>query len=700
MNLSVPYKELSIAGKILCNAELSKDILSIESIFSDETENFRIPSEPTSTDTVQVLIRTGRGNMDAVFLCCDGEKIPMKICKQESFFDFYEGFLPPTSETKSYYFELVQGNSSYYYTKSGLHQNLEEGTWFTVIRNFKIPDWAKGAVMYQIYVDRFCNGDTTNDVKTNEYIYLGKPVEAAQWDDIPAVEDFRRFYGGDLQGVLDKLDYLQQLGIDVIYFNPLFVSPSNHKYDTQDYDYIDPHIGVVVEDGGSPLVFEKFNNNHATMYIQRTTALENLEASNTLFCKVVEEAHKRNIKIILDGVFNHCGAFHKWMDRENFYESTGKYPAGAFIENNSIYHNYFYWKENGTYDGWWGHPNHPKLNFESPELFQYIMSIAQKWVSPPFNADGWRLDVAADLGINPNFNHYFWKKFRDAVKKANPNAIILAEHYGDASSWLQGDQWDTIMNYDAFMEPVSWFLTGMEKHSEDFKKDLLNNSIVFRDTMLYQMARLSKQSIQISMNELSNHDHSRFLTRTNKTVGRLHTLGYEAANRGINKGIMKEAVVIQMTWPGAPTIYYGDEVGVAGWTDPDNRRTYPWGKEDIDLLEFHKAVIKIHKQYSALKTGSLMFLYLGYGLLSYGRFDKKNKIVVALNNTEEEKQIQIPVWQMGISSHGEMQVILTSTEIGFSVNVISYKIKRGKLALSLKPYSSVILKEVKRGKTL
>ena len=145
----------------------------------------------------------------------------------------------------------------------------------------------------------------------------------------------------------------------------------------------------------------------------------------------------------------------------------------------------------------------------------------------------------------------------------------------------------------------------------DFKKDLLNNSIVFRDTMLYQMAKLSKQSIQISMNELSNHDHSRFLTRTNKTVGRLHTLGYEAANRGINKGIMKEAVVIQMTWPGAPTIYYGDEVGVAGWTDPDNRRTYPWGKEDIDLLEFHKAVIKIHKQYSALKTGSLIFLYMG-----------------------------------------------------------------------------------------
>ncbi len=696
MNLSVPYKELSIAGKVLYSAELSKDILSIESVFSDETENFRIPAEPKSSDTVQILIRTGKGNMDAVFLCCDGQKLPMKKCRQEHLFDFYEGFLPPTTETKSYYFELIQKNISYYYTKSGLRQYLEEGTWFTVIRNFEIPEWAKGAVMYQIFVDRFCNGDKTNDVKTNEYIYLGKPVEAvANWEQMPEVEDFRRFYGGDLQGVINKLDYLQKLGVDAIYFNPLFVSPSNHKYDIQDYDYIDPHIGAIPKDGGSPLVFEKFNNNHATMYIQRTTTKENLEASNALFCQLVEEAHKRNIKVILDGVFNHCGAFHKWMDRENFYGATGQYPAGAFIESNSIYHDYFYWKDNGTYDGWWGLPNHPKLNFEgSPELFQYIMAIARKWVSPPYNADGWRLDVAADLGTSPEFNHYFWQEFRNSVKKANPNAIILAEHYGDASSWLQGDQWDTIMNYDAFMEPVSWFLTGMEKHSENFRGDLLNNGIAFKNTMLYQMAKLSKQSIQISMNELSNHDHSRFLTRTNKTVGRLHTKGHDAADQNLNKGIMKEAVTIQMTWPGAPTIYYGDEAGVSGWTDPDNRRTYPWGKEDIDLLEFHRAVIKIHKQYSALKTGSLIFLYTGYGLLSYGRFDEKNKIVVVLNNTEQEKVIEIPVWQMGVCVNGEMQTILMSTESGFSSNTISHQVRRGKLILSMKPYSSMILKEI------
>ena len=696
MNLSIPYKELSIAGKVLYSAELSKDILSIESVFSDETENFRTPAEPKSNDTVQILIRTGKGNMDAVFLCCDGQKIAMKKCRQEHLFDFYEGFLPPTTETKSYYFELIQKNTSYYYTKSGLRQYLEEGTWFTVIRNFEIPDWAKGAVMYQIYVDRFCNGDKTNDVKTNEYIYLGKPVEGVEnWEQMPEVEDFRRFYGGDLQGVMDKLDYLQKLGIDVIYFNPLFVSPSNHKYDIQDYDYIDPHIGSIPKDGGSVLVFEKFNNNHATMYIQRTTTKENLEASNALFCRLVEEAHKRNIKVILDGVFNHCGAFHKWMDRENFYGATGEYPAGAFIEESSIYHDYFYWKDNGTYDGWWGLPNHPKLNFEgSPELFQYIMGIARKWVSPPYNADGWTLDVAADLGTSPEFSHYFWQEFRNSVKKANPNAIILAEHYGDASSWLQGDQWDTIMNYDAFMEPVSWFLTGMEKHSEDFRSDLLNNSMAFKNTMLYQMAKLSKQSMQISMNELSNHDHSRFLTRTNKTVGRLHTKGHDAADENLNKGIMKEAVTIQMTWPGAPTIYYGDEAGVTGWTDPDNRRTYPWGKEDIDLLEFHRAAIKVHKQYSALKTGSLIFLYTGYGLLSYGRFDKKNKIVVVLNNTEQEKTIEIPVWQMGVCVDGEMQTMLTSTEIGFSINTICHKVKRGKLILSMKPYSSMILKEI------
>lgn len=186
------------------------------------------------------------------------------------------------------------------------------------------------------------------------------------------------------------------------------------------------------------------------------TAKENLEASNQFFADFIAEAHARGIRVILDGVFNHCGSFNKWLNREKIYRPDKGYAPGAYEAADSPYHDYFHfydenqWPDNGTYEGWWGHDTLPKLNYEgSEDLYRYILEIGKKWVSPPYNADGWRLDVAADLGHSPEFNHRFWRDFRKAVKSANPDAIILAEHYGDASSWLQGDAWVTVMNYDA-----------------------------------------------------------------------------------------------------------------------------------------------------------------------------------------------------------------------------------------------------------
>ena len=194
------------------------------------------------------------------------------------------------------------------------------------------------------------------------------------------------------------------------------------------------------------------------------TDKRNLEASNAYFAKFVEEVHAHGMKIILDGVFNHCGSFHKWLDREKLYEQQGGYAPGAYVSGESPYRDFFAfqnqeaWPDNGSYEGWWGFETLPKLNYEgSQELWNYVLDIGRKWVSPPYNVDGWRLDVAADLGHSPEVNHRFWKEFRKAVKEANPNAVILAEHYGDPKSWLLGDEWDTIMNYDAFMEPITWF---------------------------------------------------------------------------------------------------------------------------------------------------------------------------------------------------------------------------------------------------
>ena len=183
------------------------------------------------------------------------------------------------------------------------------------------------------------------------------------------------------------------------------------------------------------------SNRNASRYINRVTGLENLEASNQLFIELVEELHRRGMRIILDGVFNHCGSFNKWMDRERIYEQQPGYEKGAYVSGDSPYRSFFKfyneheWPYNAFYDGWWGHDTLPKMNYEdSPKLEEDILRIAKKWVSPPYNVDGWRLDVAADLGFSQEYNHEFWRKFRKVIKEANPEAIILEEHYGDASS--------------------------------------------------------------------------------------------------------------------------------------------------------------------------------------------------------------------------------------------------------------------------
>ena len=322
------------------------------------------------------------------------------------------------------------------------------------------------------------------------------------------------------------------------------------------------------------------------------------------------------------------------------------------------------------------------------------MRIAKKWVSPPYNVDGWRLDVAADLGQTAEYNHYFWKEFRKAVKEANPNAIVLAEHYGDPTEWLKGDQWDTVMNYDAFMEPLTWFLTGVEKHSDEYRQDLLGNADAFFGSMRHYMTRFNTQSLQVAMNELSNHDHSRFLTRTNHQVGRIASRGAEAANEGIDKNLFRMGVLVQMTWPGAPTIYYGDEAGLCGWTDPDSRRTYPWGREDRDLIEYHKELIRIHKEHQVFRTGSILFLFGEYQCISYGRFDDKERVVVVLNTSNDTRQMDIPVWRLGMVHTSRMARVILTDYSGYSLETKVYTCENGTLHIDCPPNTGLLIKDI------
>ncbi|MDF2587498.1 MAG: hypothetical protein K0S41_1339 [Anaerocolumna sp.] len=674
-------------------------MLNKKAIFSDGTSNYLMPCEPMEHEEVTVRLRTGLNNADNIYLNTGNESFKMHLSGNDELFSYYDTTLSLANEQVDYYFEISDGTEILFYNREGVVEEINPNYNFLITPGFKTPDWAKGAIFYQIYVDRFYNGDKSNDVLDMEYFYIGDGTsQVTDWDKYPDAIGYREFYGGDLEGVRQKLDYLEELGVEVIYLNPIFVSPSNHKYDTQDYDYVDPHFGVIVEAGGDVLRDDARSNREATKYIKRVTDKNNLEASNELFIKLVEEIHERGMKVILDGVFNHCGSFNKWLDREGIYEESGDYESGAYSDKNSPYQSFFdfsedAWPNNGSYSGWWGHDTLPKLNYEgSKKLYNYILDIAAKWVSEPFNCDGWRLDVAADLGLSDEFNHMFWKDFRKAVKDANPDALILAEHYGDPGSWLQGDEWDSVMNYDAFMEPLTWFLTGVEKHSDEFRGELLGQSVAFFESMKYHMSKYQTPSLLVAMNELSNHDHSRFLTRTNSRVGRTNTLGPIAAEEDINKGIMRAAVMVQMTWPGAPTIYYGDEAGVCGWTDPDNRRTYPWGNEDLELIKFHKDIISIHKSFEALQTGSILFLLGEPGFISYGRFDDMDKFVVALNRNNYDITVSIPVWEIGITDDEWLVSLMNSYFDGYDLERDSYQVESGRLNITLSPTSAIILK--------
>ena len=675
-----------------------RPVFNKRALFADMSADYIIPSVPQPYSIAKFKFRTFKNNVDEVYFEHGEESFRMKKCERIGDFDFYSVDVQLENEEYYYHFKIKAGRICFYYDMRGAVKDIDHEYDFHIMPGYDTPEWAKGACIYQIYVDRFYNGDSSNDVLDHEYAYIGEhSVRVTDWNKYPAHMGVREFYGGDLKGVMDKLDYLEDLGIEAIYFNPLFVSPSNHKYDIQDYDHIDPHIGVILEDEGDLLEDGCMDNHKASRYINRVTSLKNLEASNALFVELVEECHRRNIKVIIDGVFNHCGSFNKWMDKERIYEGQEEYEDGAYISKESPYNSFFQfnmekWPYNHCYDSWWGNDTLPKLNYEdSPKLEQYILDIARKWVSPPYNVDGWRLDVAADLGHSEEYNHSFWKKFRNVVKEANPNAIIIAEHYGCAKEWLKGDQWDTLMNYDAFMEPLTWFLTGMQKHSDDYRHDMLGNAEVFWNTTKHFAHFFEFPSLMVAMNELSNHDHSRFLTRTNRKVGRVNTLGSEAAEQGVNKYVMKAAVLVQFAWLGAPTIYYGDEAGLCGFTDPDNRRTYPWGREDWDLIDFHKKMIRIRKQYEVLKRGSTRLLQAENGFVAFTRFNRTDRVIVLVNIQDNYKDADVSVWMSGIPRDSELTQLIKTDYDGHSTDTVIHKVEGGHLKIQMKPCSAVIL---------
>lgn len=434
------------------------------------------------------------------------------------------------------------------------------------------PDWVKNAVFYQIFPDRFAWSPKVE-----------KPSNFEPWDSEPTVHGFK---GGDLMGVVEKLDYLQDLGINAIYFNPIFQSASNHRYHTHDYYQVDPLLG-----------------------------------GNEAFKLLVEEAHKRDIKIVLDGVFNHAS---RGFFQFNHIMEVGKdSPYVDWFHIHDYPLNAFEGKPN--YECWWGLPALPKLNTDNPQVRRYIFDIARYWIEQ--GADGWRLDVPFEIDDDE-----FWREFRDVVKTANPEAYIVGEIPCEAQRWMAGDQFDAVMNYQITHAALGFF--GGKQIDYELASGMMGLGEAEKYTA-ENFAKRTEELLQIypyefalaQMNLLDSHDMPRFLSLVSGNVKRL-ALAY----------------LFILTYPGAPSIYYGDEIGLTGGKDPECRKTFPWDESEwnTDLRDQLKSYIALRNANPVLRTGAYKVIYAHDGVIAYTRKNEEQTMLVILNANDSPKTVTIP----------------------------------------------------------
>ncbi|MDT6550633.1 glycoside hydrolase family 13 protein [Enterococcus faecium] len=501
----------------------------------------------------RIRLRTRKNDIKKVYVLCGDpytittekwyqKQRPMKKCLSTNVHDYWE--IEVTSETSrlQYAFHVVgEDNTDCFYGDQGIfpyRENVitEPNFYFRIpyfhqIDRFTIPEWVKETVWYQIFPERFANGDKAND-----------PEHTLPWGSKdPDREDF---FGGDLQGVMDHLDYLTDLGINGIYFCPIFKATSNHKYDTIDYYEVDPAFG-----------------------------------DKKLLKNLIDEAHKRGIRIMFDAVFNHMGVHSpQWQDVLKNGEK-------------SIYKDWFHIRffpvdsyqmtdlpetaENIPYDTFAFTPFMPKLNTANPEVQKYLLDIATYWIKE-FDIDGWRLDVANEV------DHHFWKKFREAVTEIKPDIYILGEIWHSSQAWLQGDEFHAVMNY-AFTDSIKDYFAKKKITASQMVSGMNHQQMLYRD-----------QVNEGTFNLLDSHDTARILTLCQG-----------------NKELMKSVMAFMFLQKGSPGIYYGTEIGMTGEDDPDCRKCMIWEKEeqDLELFGFIKELVSLRKQLSKIiSEGSTQWL--------------------------------------------------------------------------------------------
>jgi cyclomaltodextrinase / maltogenic alpha-amylase / neopullulanase len=434
------------------------------------------------------------------------------------------------------------------------------------------PAWVRDAVFYQIFPDRFARSERVN-----------KANNVQEWGAPPTGHGYQ---GGDLLGVAEHLDYLADLGINAIYFNPIFQSGSNHRYHTHDYFQVDPMLG-----------------------------------GNAALRELIDAAHARNIRVVLDGVFNHASrGFFQFHDiLENGAES-------AYIDWFTVYEwpVHPYGSKHANYAAWWNNPALPKFNTNTQAVRDFIFDVAKHWVE--FGIDGWRLDVPTEIDDDE-----FWREFRRVVKAANPEAYIVGEIWGDAQRWLMGDQYDAVMNYGISRAALGLF--GRETFDREYRPGGYRLVPLGARAFAHEVERLMGmypwEVVQAQFNLLDSHDTARFI---HQAKGDWQTL--------------KQSLLFLMTIPGAPCLYYGTEVGMTGGPDPDCRRAFPWHDRAswrTDLLEFTKRAIKLRRDHPALRRGKYAAVYAHEDILAFARRAEEESALVLFNAGPEPRAVTLDV---------------------------------------------------------
>lgn len=536
--------------------------------------------------------------IDDLHVVIGGEGTRMNRTGATRRMSYWEALITARQQIRYTFAGRDQHRQPVYYTATGV-AGAVEGPYgeFIVdpgaLQSFEVPEWARGAVIYQIFPERFAPGDPGLT-----------PEGAAEWGSDPHGLIFQ---GGDLVGITERLDHVASLGVNAIYLNPIFTSPSTHKYDAADFLSVDPALG-----------------------------------GDAAFAELVELAHERDIRVIIDGAFDHChptffafadlmehGArsrYASWFDVESFPLRvrwrphlrapwhTPEYIAtlesmltelGLSLEAAS---------DDGppldpTYRAWYHVPTMPQVNLDDPGARAYFVDVARYWVRE-FGVDGWRMDVAREP------SHEFWRAVREAVRAERSDVYLLAEIWGDTSAWLQGDEFDATMNYTFRDLCVGFFATGALSGPG------------FADGIIHMRHMYSTEVEAVNHNLLSSHDVKRFRE--------------EAAG---NLEAMMLATAFQLTFTGAPGLYYGDEVGMAGGKDPANRGAFPWHQTDGwdgDMLELVRSLTGLRREYPALRYGDFEFTDVDDRSLAYRRSHAGEVVDVWINAGNEAVEIEIP----------------------------------------------------------